>query len=125
MKDRIRMVRKDTQKNQADFAAWLNIPQSNLASYESGRRNPSDGIVSLIAEKTGCNIEWLKDGIGEPYRSRTKEEELAEFFGRITIAKDNDFRKKLIMTLSRLGEKEWEMMANFVESLANDTADDK
>lgn len=70
MKDRIKKIRKSFPiegKNQDTFANFLGIPQSNLASYETGRRTPTDAVIQLICEKCNVNEEWLRNGI-EPMR---------------------------------------------------------
>ena len=46
MNNRLKIVRKKTGLNQNDFADALGISVSNISSYESGRRNPSDAFIS-------------------------------------------------------------------------------
>ena len=41
MKDRLKRIRKEFHiKNQQEFADALELPLSNISSYESGRRTP-------------------------------------------------------------------------------------
>ena len=57
MKDRIKEIRKMSAhgKNQESFAKYLGISQSNLASYETGRRMPSVAVFPLKSKKCGVS----------------------------------------------------------------------
>lgn len=68
MKNRIKEIRKlfpDHGKTQETFANYLGISKQNLASYETGRRTPSDAVIQLICEKCNVNKDWLLNGTGE------------------------------------------------------------
>ena len=58
MKDRLKKIRNESPygKSQSSFAEFLGIPQANLASYETGRRTPTDAVIQLICQK--CN-DWF------------------------------------------------------------------
>jgi hypothetical protein len=43
------------------------IPYNTLCSILSGRRNPGLGLLVRIADGTGCSLEWLRTGEGEPF----------------------------------------------------------
>lgn len=91
MKDRIKEIRKNSShgKNQATFSEFLGIPQSNLASYEIGRRQPSDAVIQLICQKCGINKDWLLTGEGEPTIEACQEERYAINVGKLQRA-DNE-----------------------------------
>lgn len=96
MKDRIKKIRKsfpEQGKNQETFANFLGIPQSNLASYETGRRTPTDAVVQLICEKCDINEEWLRKGI-EPMK-KEKDGSFSELLSDLEDS-DDDFIKSLI-----------------------------
>ncbi len=96
MKDRIKKLRKSIPehgKTQESFAKFLGIPKSNLSSYESGRRTPSDGIIQLICEKCNANEEWLKNG-NEPMLKEIPNK-LAFYLGQIEGG-DDEFIKDLL-----------------------------
>ena len=86
MNNRIKEIRKSLNiGSQQDFAERLGISVSNVSSYESGRRNPSDAAIKLICEKCFVREEWLRYGKGEmfiPERKNDKLEELVDMISK-------------------------------------------
>lgn len=84
MKDRIRELRKDHLKmSQRSFAEKLNLSENYIWMIEKGDRVPPDRTIADICREFGVDRVWLETGVGEPFRPRTKEEELASVFGSI------------------------------------------
>ena len=57
--ERLQKARKDTGFTQMEVAKELNIPQSTLANYETGNREPSLEILGTLAEFYGVSVDWL------------------------------------------------------------------
>lgn len=72
--DRIKKVRRALNLTQAEFAARIGSVQNTLTGYESGRRNPSAPVISLICERFGVNEEWLRTGKGEMMKASPMNE---------------------------------------------------
>ena len=73
MKDRIKKIRKsfpEYGKTQDSFADFLGIPKSNIASYEIGRRTPSDGVIQMFCEKCNVNKEYLVERKGPMFKEK-------------------------------------------------------
>ena len=51
MKDRIKKLRKELDLTQQEFADRLGTARNNIAGYETGKRSPSDAVISLICTK--------------------------------------------------------------------------
>lgn len=58
--ERIKEIRKDSGKNQRDFASSIKIGQSTLAMFENGQREPKDIHIEQICLKYGINEDWLR-----------------------------------------------------------------
>ncbi|MBD5128334.1 MAG: helix-turn-helix transcriptional regulator [Ruminococcaceae bacterium] len=56
---RIREVREKTKLNQKEFCAVLEIPQSTLSAYETGRMQPTIASLVNIATKFNISLDWL------------------------------------------------------------------
>ena len=114
MKDRIKEIRKsfpEHGKNQELFAKFLGIPQSNLASYETGRRIPTDAVVQLICEKCDVNEQWLRFGDGEMKKTSDPNfEEIA-----MMIGKRDEKAKQAIMDYWKLDDADKELFWKFIE----------
>lgn len=71
MNERIKKIRNDNHLTQERFAARLGVKRNTVATYEMGRSEPSDAVISLICREFFVNEEWLRYGIGEPYIENT------------------------------------------------------
>lgn len=120
LKDRIKTVRTQKGMNQNEFADFLGTSLSNLKSYETGRRNPSNGIISLIVAKCGVRERWLRDGIGDPYVPKTKEEEIAEFLGTLTHDQEDTFKRNFVHMLSKLDPNDWATIEKMVDLMVDE-----
>ena len=67
MRDRFKILRKDTGLTQKDFAARVGLSQNFIAQIESGSKVPSDRTVSDICRIFHVNEDWLRTGEGEMY----------------------------------------------------------
>lgn len=120
VKDRIKEIREKSPngKNQKLFAEYLGISPANLASYETGRRTPTDAVIQLICQKCDVNEDWLRNGIGEPYIKKTKDEQIAELLGEIQKSGENNFKHRLVSALSKLNESDWESLEKLIDLMA-------
>ena len=102
---------------QQEFAEKLGIKRSTMATYESGRNEPIDAVISLICREFDVNEHWLRTGKGEMFIELTKEEEIASFIGEVLRDEDDSFKKRLISGLAALDETGWEVLENFLNSI--------
>lgn len=117
MKDRLKEIRKNHPNGgtQDSFAKFLGISKSNLASYESGRRTPSEGIVQLFCQKCGVNEEWLTDGIGE--MKKTTDRKLSGYLSEIATG-DDEFIQNLIEVYMELDQTSKEALKEIAKKMA-------
>lgn len=85
---------------------------------EKGERVPSDRTIADICREFDVREEWLRTGQGPMLVERTRDEELAEFFGNV-LARD-DFKQRLLAALSRLDESEWAMLEQVARKLLDE-----
>ncbi len=119
MKDRIKEIRKMSPygRNQETFSNYLGISQSNLASYETGRRTPSDAVIQLICQKCNINENWLRTGTGDPTIKMTRNQEIGALVSELMNLPDDNMKKRFIEVMLKLNEKELEVLAKIAESL--------
>jgi len=65
--DRLKQLRKELDLTQEAFASRIGSVQNTITGYESGRRNPSAPVISLICREFNVNEEWLRNGTGEMF----------------------------------------------------------
>lgn len=117
MNERIKELRKELGLTQQKFANSIGVKQNTVAQYEMGRNPPTGTVVTLICHEFGVNEEWLRTGVGPMLREKTRDEDLAEFFGKV-LAGDPDFRRRLLSAMSRLTEEQWAMLEEVAQRLA-------
>ena len=68
--NRIKSLRETSNINQQDFAKKLNIANTTLSQYESGKRIPSDSVKKQIAEYFNVSLDYLmgNSDIKNPYK---------------------------------------------------------
>lgn len=62
--ERIKTVRKDNNLTQKQFADRILVTQSYLSRLESGKEQPNEKLVKLIALEFDVPTGWLETGIG-------------------------------------------------------------
>lgn len=126
MKERIKALRKALNLTQAEFAERTGIKQSTVATYEIGRNEPSDTVITLIVREFGVNETWLRTGVGEMFRTSTPDQQIAEFAGRLLEGRAEDaFKRKLVSALSRLDPVSWAALERVADEIAADEAQKK
>lgn len=120
MDERIKAIRKALGLTQQEFADRLGIQRSTIAQYETGRNNPIDAVVSLICREYNVDEIWLRTGEGEMFRPRTREDDIAAFFGQVLGGRCTDFQRRMVSVLSRLSAAEWELLEAKIKELAED-----
>ena len=110
MNERIKNLRVTLDMTQKEFADALGTTRDNVSGYEIGRRNPSEGMISLIVKTFNVNETWLRTGEGEMFREVTKDKRIAEFMGGILKQEPDSFRVRFISMLSRLDESDWAVL---------------
>lgn len=65
MNNRIKTIRKSEGLTQEEFGKRLGIKRNTVATYEIGRSQPIDAVVSLICREFGISETWLRTGEGE------------------------------------------------------------
>lgn len=120
MNERIKELRKSLGLTQQVFADKINIPRNNIAGYETGKRSPSDAVVSLICREFNVNEDWLRSGAGEMFRQLNRSEEIAKLTTDLFKNEKNSFKERLILALSKLNEEEWELLEGIAEKIAKE-----
>ena len=107
---RIKEIRRSKRRTQQEFADSLGLKRQTIAASEIGNISTRDRTISDICREFGVDEVWLRTGVGEMFRQRTREEEIMTF-ARDTIAGSEEFRKSLVTMLAKLDADDWEHLA--------------
>lgn len=119
LNERIQSVISARGIKKAAFAEALNVSQAFVSQLCSGASNPSDRTIADICREFDVNEEWLRTGAGSMFIEKTRDEDLAELFGKV-LAGDPDFRRRLLSAMSRLSEEQWAVLEEVAQRLVAD-----
>lgn len=116
MKDRILYIIEKKEITKTAFAKALKVSQGFVSQICSGVSNPSDRTIELICQQYDVNEVWLRTGKGEPFKQRTRQEEIMRFAVQ-TYKSPNEFRKALVSLLARLDPEDWDALERIADKL--------
>lgn len=64
MKERIKELRRLLKLTQNEFAKKIGVKQSTIATYESGRNEPTYSVIKSICREYSVSEDWLRSGKG-------------------------------------------------------------
>lgn len=120
MKERIKEIRKSNKLTQQEFADKLGIKQNTVASYEMGRIGISDAVITSICREFSVNEEWLRNGTGDMFKKRTRNQEILAFANKAMASSDDAFVRRFATAIARLSEDDWESIEKIVDKLISD-----
>lgn len=124
MNERLKKLRKILDMTQQEFADKVGTPRDNIGGYETGRRKPSDAVISLICKtdfsRGRVNEKWLRTGEGgddNMFIEAPRDEQISKFVGELLKEEEDSFKKRFISMLVALDESDWESLKKMVELL--------
>lgn len=109
MKDRIKAIRKELKMTQQEFADKLRIKRDPISNYEIGRSEPSDAVISLICREFNVDEVWLRTGVGEMFKERTRADEVAAYLGQLLGGHRTPIEEAFIAVMARTTPEQWEL----------------
>lgn len=106
MHTRINEIVSKSGLTKTDFAKRLGISQPFLSQLCTGVKTPSDRTIADICREFDCNEAWLRTGEGEPFKERSREEEIMRFAVQTNKGSD-EFRKAYVAMLANLSDEGW------------------
>ena len=116
--DRIKKIRKELDLTQVDFAARIGSVQNTVTRYETGNRNPSAPVISLICREFNVNEEWLRTGKGPMFIKISRDKRISDFIDNALSQESSSFRRRFIAVLSALDDSDWEVLEKMALELA-------
>ena len=118
IKDRIKKLRKQLDMTQDDFSKKLGLARNSIASYETGRREPTNAIVVSICREFGINEIWLRTGEGGDDNMFTKVSDDDRFslnLGKLSTT-ENEFIRNGINLLAETDPEKLKILENFMKA---------
>lgn len=120
MKDRIRLIRKESGLTQEEFAKKIDLTKNYISLVENGGRTLADRTVSDICRIFSINENWLRTGSGE--MRNPEEDEEAAYVSELLEDTDNDLYdliKAIMKTYCESSESDKNILKSFTKNLKN------
>lgn len=115
MNERIKKLRRYLDLTQQEFAEKIGTHRNNIAGYETGRRLPSEAVISLICKTFNVSDTWLRTGKGGMFAPEINDT-LGAFIRERNLTTTDRILIEKFVSLSV--KARWEVV-NFVLSIAD------
>lgn len=116
MEERLKLLRKELNKSQKEFAESLGLGQSTWAMIEVGKRELNERHIKLICSIYKINEEWLRTGDGKMYNKENNH--LSRYVAEITKGND-DFIKNFIEIYMELDDNSKKVLKDVALKMAD------
>lgn len=113
--DRIRVIRKEKGMTMEIFGSKLGVTKVAISRIESGDRNVTDQMFLAICREFNVNPDWLRDGVGEPFREVTRNGRIESFIQDILTDEPEGRKTRLIDALASLDDDGWDALYSIAE----------
>lgn len=112
--ERILYIRKNADLTQAEFGKRIGIAQTTIGAYETGRREPIESTLKVICSEFNINMDWLKNGNGQPYNQA--DDELSVLIGNM-LKGENETARAVFKAFAKLDDSEWKALQKLIDEL--------
>lgn len=106
--------------NKSEFARKIGVTPAYISKLGKNPSDvPSDRTIMDICRLYDVSEEWLREGTGDMFIQRSKDEQLAEFFADVQLAGESDFRNRFVSALAELDPEDWKLVEKIVLKLSN------
>lgn len=109
--------------SQKDVATKMGLNSNYVYQIEAGKQAVSARFASDFCRLFDVNENWLRTGEGDLFIVKSRHEEIAEFMKDLTCSDADNFKVRLISVLAELDEKEWAVLAEITQRLADKKKD--
>lgn len=117
--ERINTLRKDVlHLTLEQFGDRIGVTKMTISRLENGVNSVTDQMFRSICREFHVNEEWLRDGTGDMFVRRSRNQVIAEFLNEVMEDVEPSFRKRFIEALSVLDETDWAVLEKIADQLA-------
>lgn len=121
MLNRLRKVFLDSGESQTSIAKKTNVTSAYIWKILNNNSvRPRDLFIDSVCREFNVNEDWLRLGDGEPYKRRTRNQELQAFANDVMDDVDESFKKRFMLALSKLNESDWETLRKIADELSKE-----
>lgn len=122
MNERIKKLRKDLDLTQREFGERIGVKPNTIATYEIGRNEPIDAVISLICREFNVSEKWLRTGEGEMFVQR-EPQPLEDLLTQLIRGRDiTGADRILVKNFLELSESSRQEVITFISKCAQELA---
>lgn len=110
MNERLKEARKIRGFSQKQLAEAIGVTPSFITQLEHGRSNPIGRTLKGICDVLSINEEWLVNGTGEMFVTKTREEEIFDLVTSLMVNSPESTKLRMVSIILKYPEDEWEML---------------
>ena len=115
--DRFRFILKETGLSQKDFADRIKRSRGEIANIVYDKVTPKDKIIEAVCDEFSVDRIWLETGVGEPFREKSDEEQIAEVLGGV-LAGSEQSKARLIRAVANLPDELTDAAIQVIQQIA-------
>ena len=118
MNERIKKIRKLNGLTQAEFGAKLAVKGNTITNYETGLREPSNAVITLICREFGVNEVWLRTGEGgddNMFTQISADDRFSLNLGKLSTT-ENEFVRNGINLLAETDPDKLKILEDFMKA---------
>lgn len=119
MKNRLKLLRSSLEMTMDEFGKKLGVTRAAVSNLENGHRELTNQMITSICREFNVNEDWLRNGAGEMFVKRTRNQQVADFVNDIMEEEDSSFRKRFIEALSKLTVYDWQVLEQIAKNLVS------
>lgn len=116
--ERVQAVINATQLSKAKFADPIHVTPQFLSAVCNGKSSLSERTIKDICREYGVDDVWLRTGVGEMFRPRTREDEITTFCADLLGPDATDFQRDFVAILATLSPEGWDLLEKKINELA-------
>lgn len=114
--ERLREYRKSYAKlTLEEFGKRIGFGKSAVSEVENGNNAMSKQMKTAICKEFNLNEEWLMEGVGDPERKLTEDENLAQFVGKTLFEQDETDDKVILRWVASLPKEKRHALRILIE----------
>ena len=110
--ERIKLVLKDANITQAEFARRIGITRSAFQKLISGENNPSEQTIRAICSEFNVRRQWLEEGIEPMYVPEAEDDLLIEE----ALSQRSEFIRAAFKAITKTPGG-WEMLEQLADNI--------
>lgn len=123
MNERIKELRKALGITQAEFAKRIGSVQNTITGYESGKRTPSNPVISSICKEFGVSETWLRTGDGPMFAETSRADQVKAWLDKILVEEPDSYKVRLAAGLAELDEAGWQAIYSLAVKMVGAVAE--